>query len=79
MLTRGCGVADALPIGDPISREAVRHFHDLASLPDDDAWRAIAEPWRPYRMWATVLLHMAGRRDQPSAPRYRQGRARPED
>jgi DNA-3-methyladenine glycosylase II len=72
VLTRGCGVADALPFGDRISREAVRHFHELPELPDDDAWSALAEPWRPYRMWATVLLHMAWRRDQPATPSYRQ-------
>jgi DNA-3-methyladenine glycosylase II len=79
VLTRGCGVADALPLGDRISREAVRHFHDLSDLPDDDAWAAIAEPWRPYRMWATVLLHMAWRREQPAPPSYRQGRTSPSD
>jgi DNA-3-methyladenine glycosylase II len=77
VLTRGCGVADALPLGDRISREAVRHFHDLTEDPDDEAWVALAEPWRPFRMWATVLLHMAWRRDQPSPPSYRQGRERP--
>ncbi len=65
VLTRGCGVADTLPIGDTISREAVRHFYGLAEPPDDDAWLAIADPWRPFRMWATVLLHMAWRRDSP--------------
>jgi DNA-3-methyladenine glycosylase II len=79
VLTRGCGLADALPLGDRISREAVRHFHRLDEPPDDEAWLAIAEPWRPYRMWATVLLHMAWRRDRPSAPSYRQGRGRPTD
>ena len=76
VLTRGCGVADMLPLGDRISREAVRHFHDLPEVPDDAAWTAIAEPWRPYRMWATVLLHMAWRRDQPFTPSYRQGKDR---
>jgi DNA-3-methyladenine glycosylase II len=75
VLTRGCGVADALPLGDRISREAVRHFHQLGDLPDDEAWAAIAEPWRPYRMWATVLVHMAWRREQPAPPSYRQVRA----
>ncbi len=74
VLTRGCGLAGALPLGDRISREAVRHFHELPDLPDDDAWAAIAEPWRPYRMWATVLLHMAWRREQPAPPSYRQSR-----
>jgi DNA-3-methyladenine glycosylase II len=75
VLTRGCGVADALPLGDRISREAVRHFHDLPEPPDDEAWTAIAESWPPYRMWATVLLHMAWRRDQTAPPSYRQDRA----
>jgi DNA-3-methyladenine glycosylase II len=79
VLTRGCGVADALPFGDRISREAVRHFYGLAEPPEDDAWLATDEPWRPYRMWATVLLHMAWRRDQPAPPSYRQGRDRPQD
>lgn len=74
VLTRGCGVADILPLGDRISREAVRHFHGLDAEPDDAAWESIADAWRPYRMWATVLLHMAWRRDQPAAPSYRQGR-----
>jgi 3-methyladenine DNA glycosylase/8-oxoguanine DNA glycosylase len=74
VLTRGCGVADTLPLGDRISREAVRHSYGLAEPLDDDAWLAIAERWRPYRMWATVLLHMAWRRDQPATPSYRQGR-----
>ncbi len=74
VLTRGCGLADALPIGDTISREAVRHFYGLAGTPDDDEWRAIAERWRPYRMWATVLLHMAWRREQPAEPSYRHAR-----
>ena len=74
ILTRGCGVADTLPLGDRISREAVAHFYELEAPPDDDEWAAIAEPWRPYRMWATVLLHMAWRRDQPATPSYRQAR-----
>ncbi len=67
VLTRGCGLADALPLGDAISRDAVGHFHDLPTTPDDDSWRSIAEAWRPYRMWATVLLHMAWRREQERA------------
>jgi DNA-3-methyladenine glycosylase II len=73
ILLRGCGVADALPMGDDISRTAVQWAYGLPELPDDAAWRSIAEGWRPYRMWATVLLHMAWRRDQPGTPSYRQG------
>ena len=77
VLTRGCGVADTLPFGDRISREAVAHAYDLPEPPDDAAWLARAEAWRPYRMWATVLLHLAWRREGAGRPSYRQGRASP--
>jgi DNA-3-methyladenine glycosylase II len=73
VLLRGCGVADALPLADGISRAAVAWFYGLAEPPDDETWARIAEAWRPYRMWASVLLHMAWRREQPAAPSYRQG------
>jgi len=74
VLTRGCGLADTLPLGDRISREAVRHFYELADSPEDHAWLAIAERWRPYRMWTTVLLHMAWRRDPPAVASDDHGR-----
>ena len=73
ILLRGCGVADALPMGDDISRAAVQWAYGLEELPDDASWSQIAESWRPFRMWATVLLHMAWRRDQATTPSYRQG------
>jgi DNA-3-methyladenine glycosylase II len=73
ILMRGCGVADALPLGDWISRAAVAWFYGLPEPPDDETWTRISEAWRPFRMWATVLLHMAWRREQPATPSYRQG------
>lgn len=72
ILMRGCGMPDTIPTEDAISREAVRHFYGLEATPSDEQWLAISEKWRPYRMWATVQLHMAWRREQPSAPSYRQ-------
>ncbi|MEA2609500.1 MAG: DNA-3-methyladenine glycosylase [Chloroflexota bacterium] len=72
ILMRGCGVADAIPLADEISRRAVAAIYDLPELPDDATWTRISDLWRPYRMWATVLLHMAWRREQPTAPSYRQ-------
>ena len=66
ILSRGCGVADMVTLPDGISRDAVRQFYGLPDAPDDDAWLAIAEAWRPYRMWATVLLHFAWRREASS-------------
>jgi len=73
VLMRGCGVADAIPLKDDISRAAVASFYDLSDLPDDVQWATISDPWRPFRMWATVLLHMAWRREEPT-PSYRQSR-----
>ena len=73
VLLRGCGVADELPTVDGISRDAVRWAYGLDEPPDDATWDRIADGWRPYRMWATVLLHMAWRRAQASTPSYRQG------
>jgi 3-methyladenine DNA glycosylase/8-oxoguanine DNA glycosylase len=50
----------------------VAAIYGLAEPPDDETWTAFSDVWRPYRMWATVLLHMAWRRQQPSASSYRQ-------
>lgn len=76
VLMRGCGMPDSIPTEDAISREAVRHFYDLPAAPDDPTWAEISDRWRPYRMWATVLLHMAWRRQQPTTPSYRQSSSR---
>jgi DNA-3-methyladenine glycosylase II len=73
ILLRGCGVADAVPMVDEISRTAVAALYGLPEPLDDQTWTRISDVWRPYRMWATVLIHMAWRRAQPSRPSYRQG------
>lgn len=70
---RGCGMPDTLPTADGISRDSVAAAYGLEEL-TDSAWMGLAEAWRPYRMWASVLLHMAWRREQAGTPSYRQGR-----
>lgn len=78
VLLRGCGVADAVPTADEISRNAVAWAYGLPAAPDDAAWQRIADGWRPYRMWATVLIHLAWRREaNATAPSYRQRVSRP--
>ena len=74
VLLRGCGVADALPVNDDISREATAELYELGQL-DDPTWREIAEGWRPYRMWATVLLRVAWQR-RGGTTSYRRDRPR---
>jgi DNA-3-methyladenine glycosylase II len=71
ILLRGCGVADAVPLVDEISRTAVASTYGLPTPLDDAAWTRVSDAWRPYRMWATVLVHVAWRRSQPSTPSYR--------
>ena len=72
VLMRGCGTADTLPVSDGISRTAVAAAYGIEGGVTDERWLAIAEAWRPYRMWATVLLHMSWRRAQATTPSYRQ-------
>ena len=72
ILLRGCGVADAVPLVDDISRTAVASIYGLPTPLDDATWTRVSDGWRPYRMWASVLIHMAWRRSQSSTPSYRQ-------
>ena len=70
VLLRGCGVADELPSNDDLS---VRAASDMYGRPDMTRadYVAPAEVWRPYRMWATVLLRMGWNREYGSRS-YRQ-------
>jgi DNA-3-methyladenine glycosylase II len=77
-LYRGCGVPDGLPGSDELGGTVIR---DLYGLPDATAAdvERLAEAWRPYRMWAVVLLRMGWTRAQGGEVSYRTrtpGRAR---
>jgi DNA-3-methyladenine glycosylase II len=63
-LLRGCGVVDELP-SDPMTAEAIGDFYGLPSPLDAASWNRITEGWRPYRMWATVLLRVGMERAKP--------------
>jgi len=71
-ILRGCGVVDELP-RDPLNREAIAELYGLETL-DDAAWTEITDRWRPYRMWATVLLRVGWERAEPGRSyRHRPG------
>ncbi len=70
VLYRGCGVADGLPGSDELGQTVVRDMYGLANATAADVER-LAEPWRPYRMWAVVLLRMAWTRAQGGNVSYR--------
>ena len=50
------GRPDVLSAGDLGIRTAVQRHYGLLSLPRADELRSIAEPWRPYRSAALLLL-----------------------
>jgi DNA-3-methyladenine glycosylase II len=57
IVLRGAGVPDAVPV-DEVTLQAVQRAYDLPSLPSAVELERIADLWRPYRMWASVLLHL---------------------
>ena len=67
ILFRGCGVADDVPGEDSLTRAAVTDLYGLAEPPDDAAFHELTERWRPFRMWAIVLLRVGWARANPNA------------
>ena len=69
ILLRGCGLVDELP-DDALSDEVLETMYadDLArGMTRDD----IVERWKPYRMWATVLLRVGWGRGIGKGQSYR--------
>jgi DNA-3-methyladenine glycosylase II len=56
ILMRGAGLADALPTAEPRVLRGVALAYGLRETPDADAFASFAEKWRPFRMWAALLL-----------------------
>jgi DNA-3-methyladenine glycosylase II len=62
IVIRATGFTDVLPSNEPKALELVRDLYGLAAIPSPAEFEAIAEAWRPWRTWATVLLRAAGPR-----------------
>jgi DNA-3-methyladenine glycosylase II len=60
---RATGVTDALALGEPRLASCLRHYYELPATPDTETITRLAEPWRPFRTWASVLFRVAGDRD----------------
>ncbi len=56
MLVRGAGTFDELPLGEPRVHRAVALAYGLSKPPTDEEVTRIAEAWRPFRTWVTVLV-----------------------
>ncbi len=68
---RGCGVADGIPGADEIGRDAIRELYGITGETGAAAVMRLSEVWRPYRMWAVVLLRVAWGRRQAEPVSYR--------
>jgi len=70
VLYRGCGVVDGLPGSDELGQTVIRDVYGLEDAGRTDV-ECLAEAWRPYRMWAVVLLRMGWTRAQDGSVSYR--------
>ncbi|MEP7020837.1 MAG: DNA-3-methyladenine glycosylase 2 family protein [Pseudonocardiales bacterium] len=59
---RATGFTDVLPVDEPKALEIARRLYDLPATPTAREFEVIAQPWKPWRTWATVLLRSAGNR-----------------
>jgi DNA-3-methyladenine glycosylase II len=57
ILMRGAGLVDAVT-DDELTPRAIQLLYGLAERPDRAAVLERAASWRPYRMWAVVLLNV---------------------
>lgn len=63
VVLRASGFADALlPVAEPKVLRHTARYYGLDGPPDLEAFARLAEPWRPFRTWATVLIRLAGDR-----------------
>jgi DNA-3-methyladenine glycosylase II len=75
ILMRGAGLVDAVT-GDDLTPQAIQLLYGLPERPDPAAVLDRAESWRPYRMWALVLLNVWVRSQPPIVRGPRQVRSR---
>jgi len=72
---RAVGFADIPPADEPMLRDLVTVLYHLPETCSREQFLEIAEAWRPYRTWASVLIRAASSRlrNAPPAP-HRTGR-----
>jgi DNA-3-methyladenine glycosylase II len=75
ILMRGAGLVDAVT-DDEMTPRAIQLLYALPERPNHDAVVERAEAWRPYRMWAMVLMNV-WLRSQPPDLIGRRPRRRP--
>jgi DNA-3-methyladenine glycosylase II len=62
IVLRAVGFTDALPVEQPMVQRAVEQAYEITTPLSPEQFSELAEPWRPFRTWATVLMRVAGAR-----------------
>jgi DNA-3-methyladenine glycosylase II len=62
VVVRACGLADVLVTNEAIALDTMADLYDLPGPPDAAELARLAEPWRPFRTWAVVLIRAAAGR-----------------
>lgn len=62
VVVRACGHADVLSLAESHSRDAVQELYGIDHPLEDAELTALAEAWRPFRTWVTVMLRALGGR-----------------
>jgi len=65
---RAVGFADVPPVDEPIVRELVTRLYRLPQPCSPERFLEIADAWRPYRTWSSVLIRAASSRLTASEP-----------
>jgi DNA-3-methyladenine glycosylase II len=62
VVVRACGLADVLVTNEAIALDTMADLYNLPGPPSATELARLAEPWRPFRTWATVLIRAAASR-----------------
>ncbi len=62
IIVRATGFTDVLPTVEPRLIALITTLYDLAKPPSAQELETIAEPWRPFRTWVSVLIRSVGPR-----------------
>jgi DNA-3-methyladenine glycosylase II len=65
IVVRACGHADAIAPGEAHSRQAAGEAYGFDHDLDDAEFTELAERWRPYRTWVSVMLRALAGREAP--------------
>jgi DNA-3-methyladenine glycosylase II len=75
IVIRGTGFADVLPVAEPRALALAARLYKLEEPVSAETFAELAEPWRPLRTWAVVLIRAAGPKLLGGQPRNGQALA----